>query len=243
MQTKTRRRRKKKQPGPHVLEGQPQSPRDRRRAAIVVAARDVFFAEGYADASMDQITALSGVSKATVYAHFKSKDDLLLAVVEDVIQTIRAGTVDLPSDEDFHEWLTQLGRIASRQLTSVPAIALQRLAISEAARFPQIARALQQSGVNTALAAMVVPTFEAAIAKGVLYNSDPRVMLAHFFEMCFGKMLRDVLMGLSPGPSAREVEISVRLGVEAFLHGYADRNTIAESPRRARSRLDRQAVG
>lgn len=198
-----------------------QNSRDSKRAAIVAAAKEVFFEEGYAGASMDQITTRSGVSKATVYAHFRSKDDLLLGVVEEVIRSIRTRTAELPSGGDFREWLMQLGRIASSQLTSRDAIALQRLAISEAERFPEIARAFHQTGINTAFAPAVLPTFESAIAKGVLRNTDPGVALAHFFEMCFGKVLRDVLMGLSPPPSAREIEVNVRSSTDAFLHGHA----------------------
>lgn len=170
---------------------------------------------------MDQITTRCGVSKATIYAHFQSKDDLLLAVVEDVLNEFRSAVTDLPREDDFQEWLAQLGRAASRQLTSASGIALQRLAIAEATRFPEIARAFQQSGARAAFAAMVLPTFEAAIEKGLLRESDPKAALTHFFEMCFGKTLRDVLMGLSPVPDACEIEANVRRSVEAFLRGYA----------------------
>lgn len=198
------------------------SRRDRKRAAIIAAAKEVFFREGYAAASMDRITARSKVSKATVYAHFGSKDDLLLAVVEDVLHSIRSAMTDLlPWEDDLHAWLMQLGRLASRQLTSSESIALQRLAITEATRFPQIAHALQQARANAAFAAMVIPTLEGAMIKGVLKRSDPKVALSHFFEMCFGKALRDVLMGLKPVPSAGEIEAHVRLSVEAFMNGYA----------------------
>lgn len=198
----------------------PPSRRDRKRADIIAAAKEVFFAEGYA-ASMDQITARSGVSKATVYAHFKSKDDLLLAVVDDMLRAIRAAVTDLPRNDDFRTWLAQLGRLASRLLTTPAAIALQRLAIAEAARFPQIARALHETGGSAVFAPAVIPEFEAAIAEGILRQSDPKVAHMHFFEMCLGKMLRDVLMGLSPVPGRREIDANVHSAVEAFLHGYA----------------------
>ena len=47
-----------------------------KRARIMNAARAVFMAVGYANASMDAITREAGVSKATVYAHFGSKAQL-----------------------------------------------------------------------------------------------------------------------------------------------------------------------
>lgn len=197
------------------------SQRDRKRADIVAAAKEVFFKEGYARASMDEITARSGVSKATVYAHYRSKDELLLAVVEDVLQSMRAAMTELPRADDFRAWLVQLGRIASRQITSEAAVALMRIAITEATRFPEIARAFQQSGSDAALADAAIPVFEAAMNQGVLRKGDPALALSHFFEMCFAKKLRDVLMGLAPIPTEREIELTVRLGVEAFLEGYA----------------------
>lgn len=203
------------------------SQRDRKRADIVAAAKEVFFAQGYAGASMDEITARSGVSKATVYAHYRSKDELLLAVVEDVLLTIRAAMTELPAADDFPKWLSQLGRIASRQLTSPDAIALQRLAITEAMRFPEIARAFQQSGADAALADAAIPVFEKAMTSGVLRKGDPALALSHFFEMCFAKKLRDVLMGLATTPSEPEIDLTVRLGVEAFLEGYAPKGGAA----------------
>ncbi len=203
----------------------PSSQRDRKRAAIVAAAKESFFAQGYAGASMDQITVRSGVSKATVYAHFGSKDELLLAVVNDVVQGMRAAMeIELPPPDevrDFRDWLLQVGRMVTRQLTSPGAIALQRIAISEANRFPEIAQAFLQADADTALAAAVKPTFRAAIADGVLRKSDAQIALSHFFELCIGKLLRDVLMGLSPPPSDREIDTHVLRSVEAFLHGYA----------------------
>ncbi|MES1201438.1 MAG: TetR/AcrR family transcriptional regulator [Pseudomonadota bacterium] len=218
MQTQSKRRANTKVIAPPPRASQ----RDRKRAAIITAAKEMFFAQGYAGASMDQITARSGVSKATVYAHFGSKGDLLLAVVEDVIQGMRAAAAtDLPHQDDFRQWLTQFGRLGFRQFTSPAAIALQRIAIAEAERFPEIAQAFRQTGADTVLAALVRPTFDAAIAKGVLRKCDARLAISHFFEMCVGKTLRDVLMGLSPPPGAREIETQVERSVEAFLHGYA----------------------
>ena len=47
---------------------------DQKRQQILDAGRELFMTQGYADTSMDQVTAKSGVSKATVYNHFPSKE-------------------------------------------------------------------------------------------------------------------------------------------------------------------------
>jgi AcrR family transcriptional regulator len=56
--------------------------REERAALILSAAQDVFADKGYYDASIDEIAARAGIAKGTVYLHFASKEDLLVALVE-----------------------------------------------------------------------------------------------------------------------------------------------------------------
>src|ERR1700755_3264220 len=58
--------------------------RPEKTEAILEAAGQLFREQGYGAVSMDQIAREAGVSKATVYAHFESKDELFGAVVADV---------------------------------------------------------------------------------------------------------------------------------------------------------------
>lgn len=52
------------------------------RARIVEAAYLLFYRNGFARVSMDEIAVGSGVTKRTLYAHFASKDSLLADVLE-----------------------------------------------------------------------------------------------------------------------------------------------------------------
>src|SRR6476660_2901884 len=62
------------------------------KAAIVLrAARRAFLAAGFGAVSMDAIAREAGVSKATVYAHFGSKEALFSAVVAEVAEERFAG--------------------------------------------------------------------------------------------------------------------------------------------------------
>src|SRR5215471_21050066 len=56
--------------------------RGERRDRIVWAAKRVFLELGLEAASMDDVADRAGTTKPTVYAHFKSKDELFAAVVE-----------------------------------------------------------------------------------------------------------------------------------------------------------------
>jgi AcrR family transcriptional regulator len=53
------------------------------RQTILDAAYVQFRRRGYTRVSLDEISAAAGVTKRTLYYHFRSKDDLLKAVLED----------------------------------------------------------------------------------------------------------------------------------------------------------------
>ena len=57
--------------------------RNRRREAIVDAARQVFFESGYTATSMSSIAARLGGCKGTLYNYFGNKEELFEALVRD----------------------------------------------------------------------------------------------------------------------------------------------------------------
>ena len=57
-----------------------------KAATVLRAARHAFLASGFGAVSMDAIAREAAVSKATVYAHFNSKEALFGAVVADVAE-------------------------------------------------------------------------------------------------------------------------------------------------------------
>ncbi|HIH2751796.1 TetR/AcrR family transcriptional regulator [Burkholderia aenigmatica] len=54
------------------------------RAALLATAREVFSEHGYADASMDDLTARAGLTRGALYHHFGDKKGLLASVVEQI---------------------------------------------------------------------------------------------------------------------------------------------------------------
>ncbi len=57
-------------------------PRSARRVQLLGAAREVFVAQGYHAAAMDEIAERAGVSKPVLYQHFPGKRELYLALIE-----------------------------------------------------------------------------------------------------------------------------------------------------------------
>lgn len=54
------------------------------RAKLIAAARQAFAQHGYAQASMDELTAQAGLTRGALYHHFGGKSGLLAAVVAEM---------------------------------------------------------------------------------------------------------------------------------------------------------------
>jgi AcrR family transcriptional regulator len=59
------------------------------RDYVVKVVSEMFLMRGFACTSMDDVVKQSGVSKSNIYYHFKSKDELTLAVLENYISTLQ----------------------------------------------------------------------------------------------------------------------------------------------------------
>jgi AcrR family transcriptional regulator len=66
-------------------------PRKARRAQLLDAALEVFVAQGYHAAAMDDIAERAGVSKPVLYQHFPSKLDLYLALLDQTCDAVIDG--------------------------------------------------------------------------------------------------------------------------------------------------------
>jgi AcrR family transcriptional regulator len=62
--------------------------RQEREALILQAAEAVLLEKGYYEMSIDEIAARVGIAKGTVYLHFSSKEELVLALVERDMQKL-----------------------------------------------------------------------------------------------------------------------------------------------------------
>jgi AcrR family transcriptional regulator len=68
----------------------PQIPEDSIVQKIVAAARRHFLQHGFRGVTMDDLAVEMGMSKKTLYVHFRSKQDLLAAVIENKIGELEA---------------------------------------------------------------------------------------------------------------------------------------------------------
>lgn len=111
---------------------------DQLRDHILWTAKDVFLELGFERASMDVVAARAETSKRTLYAHFESKENLFLAVI-DHVRGLVLGRLGVPGDgsEDPVEALTRFCARYLDVLLYEPSIQMCRVSIAETARFPQ----------------------------------------------------------------------------------------------------------
>lgn len=80
--------------GTHTAGRPTRLPRSARRTQLLAAAQDVFVAQGYHAAAMDDIAERAGVSKPVLYQHFPGKLELYLALLDthcdDIVAKVRA---------------------------------------------------------------------------------------------------------------------------------------------------------
>ena len=101
-------------------------PRRERRAQLLASALEVFVAQGYHAAAMDDIADRAGVSKPVLYQHFPGKLDLYLALLDASCDTIIANTrAALESTQDNKQrveaTMARLLRLRRQRHRRVPA--------------------------------------------------------------------------------------------------------------------------
>src|SRR5947207_13354540 len=95
--------------------------RDPNRQRIVDAARVHFFSHGFRRVTMDDLAEELGISKKTLYAHFRGKFDMLEAVLADKLAGVEATlkAVTRAHPHDFPATLQSLLAGSQRDLDSL----------------------------------------------------------------------------------------------------------------------------
>lgn len=82
------------------------------RRRLLDAATRLFYAAGIRAVGIDRIIAEAGVAKATFYSHFRSKDDLVVAYLEEIDRLGRAAVAALPKQPPRKMISAIMGRIS-----------------------------------------------------------------------------------------------------------------------------------
>lgn len=188
-----------------------------KAAVILNAARQVFLRDGFANASMDEITRSAGVSKPTIYAHFKSKRELLKAVVEQEATSSLSPLQFEPTSNARSDLMKACTELATA--VSAPELAeWDRLVSGEAVRQPEIGQIFFDCGPGRILSGLKSLILSHQTTSG-LRKVDADLMAEFLFGLLLGVPL---LKSQLCGPIQRR-DIIRRVGpaVDVFLAAYA----------------------
>lgn len=193
---------------------------DARPRELIAAALRLFAERGFAGTRLEDVAARAGVSKATVYLYFESKEKLFEAVVR---ATISPSLSQLEGLVDAFEGPTpDLVRTVQRLIEAaldgaLPAIA--KMIIAESGNFPELARfwgdAVIQHGVK-----VIQRIVRRGIERGEFREVDPALVAP-------GLMGPFVMLGLFEHSLAAHTKVtfdrheSLSLHVETLLRGLA----------------------
>lgn len=193
---------------------------EERHRAFLEAASQVFLEQGFAQATLDDVIAQSGGSRATLYGRFGSKEGLFAAIIEAKCQQIVATLEEGRIEGGPREVLRQFATAYMRELMSAQSLALYRLVIGESARFPKLGAAVFAAGPNAA--ALRLTTYLQTQARAgtlEIRDRDFDIAARQFLEMVKGDLHLRALMCTARKPTKKEVDHCIDLAVKVFLRG------------------------
>jgi AcrR family transcriptional regulator len=193
-----------------------------RREAMLQAAADVFFEQGYAATSIDAIIERLGGSKRAIYAEFGSKEGLFTALVSQSAE-IALAALDVHKengDQAIRETLLAFGRRLMAVYFSPALLGVFRAIMTEAQRFPELARTFYEKGPGRAELELS-EVLAGASRREEIYVADHVMAASHFVGMLRDNSHLRVVLGLNPVPSQAEIEEHVVSAVQIFLQGVS----------------------
>jgi len=186
------------------------------------AAQRLFVDAGYEAVSMDLVAKTAGVSKATLYAHFESKEKLFAEILE--AENGRPEDGDwIPErfDGDTEGVLRRFARGMAHFFVDGRGLAVYRLFVTDLHRFPELVARFHAAG-PMAMRSRVARLLAQMGERGALAIDDPETAADHLLALVQGRLPFDRSIGLPPPPD-EEIERRVDNAVQFFLRGYAPR--------------------
>ena len=187
------------------------------RKRILSAAFKAFTENGYAGTSTLQIATQARVSKRDLYALFESKQSMLLACIKTHSDKMRMPP-GLPVPRTREALATTLAAFGKNLLTetSHPAVvAMFRLAISEAERSPEVAKAIDacREAARRAVANLLVQ----AQSLEFVAPGDTLEMADRFLALLREDLMMTLLLGVGPRPGRARAAQRAISATNSFL--------------------------
>lgn len=190
---------------------------DARRDRIAHLAAPLFLKKGYDNVSIDDVIAVAGGSKATIYVWFGGKQGLFEAVVRQKCDDVTLA-IDIDAGGTLEEQLTKIGHSFVAMVLTPPILEFHRLMVSIGRTFPEAGRLFFRSGPVSAYA-IVAQWIERHQKDGRLIEEDPYRLAVLFLDMLIGEHQLGWLTSMPRAAQRAKVDETVRVAVRVFLGG------------------------
>jgi AcrR family transcriptional regulator len=182
------------------------------------AALCVFREMGYERASMSEIAARLGGSKATLYGYFPSKEELFATAMLELFADEVQGFIDKldPAREDFAKVLEEFGRSYLQFHSSPELLDNKRNALAQGAHSP-LGPILYERGPKQS-SQKLASYLEHLMKAGFLRQSDPMTAALQLTGLLEAGIVEPCLFGAKPFLT---IPRAASLAVETFLRAYA----------------------
>jgi AcrR family transcriptional regulator len=185
-----------------------------RKNQILEAAMKVFSRQGFHDARMDDIVHESGLSKGALYWYFKSKDDVIMAILKNLFERELAGLKALQSKEGSAiELLDDFEQLTIRELegmTRLLPIAYEFYAL--AFRNKTVREAMKhylETYVN-----LLIPIIQKGIDEGIFRPVDSEEM-----AISIGAIIEGTLVLWVFDPNRVDLRRQLKQSMDVFITG------------------------
>ncbi|XZE35617.1 TetR/AcrR family transcriptional regulator [Pirellulaceae bacterium SH501] len=187
---------------------------------ILQAAFAVFLEVGFERANLDNIAALAGVTKPTVYSHFGSKVGLLQAVAQQQAhQVISQFSHNLKSTGNVRRDLQGFAKSFLTSMLSAEAMRVHRFAIVEAMTHPELVAPLLSAGPQK-LDEVLREYIATETKAGRLRCKSPLLAAKQLLGLLIG--MDFVAMVVSQiVPNEAEIKKRISSAIDVFLNTYA----------------------
>jgi AcrR family transcriptional regulator len=191
-----------------------------KREAILEVAAKAFIEMGYERASMAEISARVGGSKATLYGYFESKEQLFVEAAKAVGKThMEAAFAELDQHAtDVPAALQRFGEKMVGFLCQPEAVATLRMVIAEAGH-SDIGQRFHECGPGRGLGA-VVAYLQAAMDSGRLRATDAHVAAQHLIALLEAEILPLRMLGVPVSTSRAHIRQAIERALAVFLAAY-----------------------
>jgi AcrR family transcriptional regulator len=193
-----------------------------KELSVLNAATSIFLAHGFNAATTDMIQREAGVSKATMYAYFPNKEAMFEAVIQRQLTIMTETLRGIPATPgDIARTLGGIGMSYLEFLLSPPGLAMYRVVVAEAPRFPDLGPFFYRAGPRVVTSMVAEPLSKADRSGQIdLHSVGAEAAAALFIGMVRAEGHLEYLMHPDTRPSPVQTERWVRLAVTTFLRAF-----------------------